>query len=109
MSMIREKKTFQPYHRGHHLLTHAVAGFFANGGTRCFVTRVNTGDRVKALDQFELIEDVSILAAPGLPKSKDIWDGLQTYCEADFHQNVFAILDLPLLVEDDHEFNIQKY
>jgi phage tail sheath protein FI len=99
------KKTFQPFYRGHHLLTHAVAGFFANGGTRCFVARVhpkNIGHWKDTLDQFESIEDVAILAAPGLPKNRDTWDALQTYCESDAHMNVFAILDSPLLVEDEH-------
>ncbi len=72
MSMIRPRRHFSLTHRGHHLLTHAVAGFFANGGTKCFVARVNPENIAtgRALDQFESIEDVSILAAPGLPKSR---------------------------------------
>ena len=68
----RSKKTFQPYYRGHHLLTHAVSGFFANGGTKCFVARVHPGNIANwktVLDEFESIEDVAILAAPGIPKS----------------------------------------
>jgi hypothetical protein len=106
------KKAYQPYHRGHHLLTHAVFGFFANGGTRCFVSRVrpdNIAHWTRALDQMESIEDVSILAAPGLPKNRDTWEDLQTYCESDAHMNVFAILDSPRLVEDAlHNLDVQK-
>jgi phage tail sheath protein FI len=105
-------KRFQPYSRGHHLLTHAVAGFFANGGTRCFVARVNlldpkAWDQVK--DQLESIEDVALLAAPGLPKRRDYWENLESYCEDTSHQNVFAILDSPLLVEDEqHAVDIKQ-
>ena len=36
--------TFKPLYPGHHLLTHAVDGFFRNGGTRCFVARVKRID-----------------------------------------------------------------
>jgi len=102
--------TFKPLNPGHHLLTHAVSGFFNNGGTRCFVARVENVDHLqKALDQFESIDDVAILAAPGLEKTVDVWDKLQTYCEKDTHQNVFAILDSPsTIVGDDATFDIQK-
>jgi phage tail sheath protein FI len=99
------KKTFQPYSRGHHELTQAVYGFFANGGTKCFVARVKPGNIAnwtRALTMFESIEEVAILAAPGLPKDRDNWEELQTYCESDAHMNVFAILDSPSLVEDEH-------
>ena len=98
------KWVFKPMYRGHHLLTHAVAGFFANGGTKCFVARVdpkNIANWTKALEQFKSIEDVSILAAPGLPKKDEIWEELETYCEDPAHQNVFAILDSPATIEDD--------
>jgi phage tail sheath protein FI len=95
------KKTFQPYYPGHHLLTHAVDGFFRNGGTRCFVARLRTPEGLdRVLSEFESIEEVSILAAPGLPKDETVWGALEDYCENAAHQNVFAILDSPLLVED---------
>ena len=32
-------------HPGHRALTHAVYGFFKNGGTRCFVARVSVRQR----------------------------------------------------------------
>jgi len=90
---------FAPIHRGHHLLTHAVAGFFLNGGTKCFVARIkNIAGLDRALEQFKSIDDVSIIAAPGLPKIDDVWKKLQGYCEDPNMQNVFAILDPPAVV-----------
>ena len=99
---------FAPLHPGHHLLTHAVNGFFRNGGMRCFVARVKSeADLDKALERFESIDEVAIIAAPGLPKTANVWGQLQDYCEDDSHQNVFAILDSPGIVGDG-EFDIQK-
>ena len=100
------KWEFKPRYPGHHLLTHAVDGFFRNGGTRCFVARVpnaNQDSLERVLGVFESIEELAILAAPGLPKNEGVWDQLEGYCESDAHQNVFAILDSPLLVEDDNQ------
>jgi uncharacterized protein len=95
------KWTFKPRYPGHHLLTHAVDGFFRNGGTRCFVARVKGAAGLETvLRRFESIEDVAILAAPGLPKNEAVWGPLEDYCENDAHQNVFAILDSRLLVEN---------
>ena len=92
---------FAPLHPGHHMLTHAVNGFFNNGGTRCFVARVTSVEGLKdALKRFESIDDVAILAAPGLPKTTEIWEQLETFCESDARQNVFAILDSPGVVND---------
>ena len=103
--------TFKPLHPGHHLLTHAVDGFFRNGGTRCFVTRIKSLDRLqRALTQFESIDEVAILAAPGLPKFADTWEPLQDYCEDDNHQNVFAVLDLPAVINNgaDNDFDVEQ-
>jgi phage tail sheath protein FI len=89
-------RRFKPLHPGHHYLTHAVNGFFNNGGTRCFVAYVKSlaPDVLnKVLARFASIDDVAIIAAPGLPKTPAIWDALESYCEDDAHQNVFAILD----------------
>ncbi|MGJ7506587.1 phage tail sheath C-terminal domain-containing protein [Variovorax sp. GT1P44] len=94
-------KPIRPMFPGHHLLTHALNGFFTNGGTRAFVARVSSEEKLDAaLERFKSIEDVAILAAPGLPKKTDIWEPLQSYCEDDAHQNVFAILDAPGIVND---------
>jgi phage tail sheath protein FI len=108
------KWTFKPLYPGHHYLTQAVDGFFRNGGTRCFVARVKRlDDWETALEQFESIEDVAILAAPGLPKGADVWGPLEDYCENDAHQNVFAILDLPAVINDgktnDFEIELLQY
>jgi phage tail sheath protein FI len=100
------KWRFKPLHPGHHYLTHAVSGFFANGGTRCFVTRIKQADDDsirRVLSRLSSIDDVAILAAPGLPKKSDVWEPLMDYCEDDAHQNVFAILDSPAVVSEPDE------
>lgn len=100
---------FKPLSPGHHMLTHAVSGFFRNGGTRCFVARVKSEAGLKnALERFESIDEVAILAAPGLPKSKANWDQLLGYCEHQDHMNVFGILDSPGVLGAGREFDIQK-
>jgi uncharacterized protein len=91
----------RPLYPGHHYLTHAVKAFFDNGGTRAFIVRVaNEGDLERALAELESIDEVSIIAAPGLPKNRAVWEQLQTYCEDPDHQNVFAILDSKSVVND---------
>ena len=78
---------------GHRALTHAVYGFFKNGGTRCFVARVRSDNGAEidhALTAFESIDAVAIIAAPGLT-GKDIWGKLVTHCER--CEDRFAILD----------------
>jgi hypothetical protein len=92
---------FRPLHPGHHFLTHAVNGFFKNGGTRCFVARVKSeAGLAKALERLESIDEVAIVAAPGLPKTPAVWGPLEDYCEDAAHLNVFAILDCPERVDD---------
>lgn len=93
--------TFRPLSPGHHYLTQAVDGFFRNGGTRCFVARIASLKQLRdALKQFESIDEVALLAAPGLPKKGEVWEDLETYCEDDARPNVFAILDPPAVVND---------
>jgi uncharacterized protein len=53
----------------HSRLTHAVYGFFNNGGTRCYVVRARdaTPASIEAtFDALDRIEDISIVAAPGI-------------------------------------------
>src|ERR1700752_1246277 len=77
----------------HRQLTHAVYGFFNNGGTRCYVARLTSeGDVDKALSAFELIDEISLVAAPGLT-SHPIRSKIVTHCEK--MGNWFAILDGP--------------
>ncbi len=81
-------------------LTHAVAGFFANGGRRCYVVNVGrvTGPvpgvpgSLEGVDALELIDEVAIVAAPGWsdPVSHD---RLLTHCEQ--RKDRVAILDGP--------------
>jgi phage tail sheath protein FI len=90
---------YKPYYPGHQALTQAVYGFFNNGGTRCFVARVKSESQIKAvLDSIESIDEVAIIAAPGLSKNATVWDQLLSYSES--HENVFAILDSPEVVND---------
>lgn len=53
----------------HRMLAHAVYGFFNNGGTRCYVAWIKgdkgTADITPALNEFELIDEIAIVAAPG--------------------------------------------
>ncbi|MBI1257365.1 MAG: phage tail sheath family protein [Chloroflexi bacterium] len=84
-------------------LSHAVRGFFDNGGTLCYI--VNTGDgpiigggteRV-GLDVLATIDEVAIVAAPG-QFGADVYDALLTHCE-NLHDRV-CILDTPANVTD---------
>jgi phage tail sheath protein FI len=78
---------------GHRDLTHAVYGFFRNGGMRCFVVRVNSplsGEIDKALDTIDTIDEVAIITAPGLA-GKALWEPLVTHCTN--LEDRFAILD----------------
>jgi phage tail sheath protein FI len=102
---------FKPLYPGHHFLTHAVKGFFDNGGTRAFVARIrNLADLDDVLERFESIDEVSIIAAPGLPRTDMVWDKLETYCEDPNHQNLFAILDSQAVVNDrtSNDFDIEQ-
>ncbi len=99
----------KPMYPGHNALTHAVYGFFKNGGTRCFVARVRSpAEFQKVLMNFESIDEVALIAAPGLPKNSDTWTGLIDYSEDENHENVFAILDSPKVVGDPTDFDIKK-
>jgi phage tail sheath protein FI len=98
-----------PQFTGHRALTHAVYGFFQNGGTRCFVARIkspNADEIDRALAALESIDAVSIVAAPGL-HGPIIWDRLVTHCETCGDR--FAILDCPPDVEKaDGSVDVEK-
>ena len=65
---------------GQNYLAHAVYGFFDNGGTGCYVTRVATeADLPKALTTFAQIDDISMVAAPGLTSAAD-YAALEAHC-----------------------------
>lgn len=52
---------------GHNTLSHAVYGFFRNGGTRCYVAWVTGHVAIPdVLERFEAIDEIAIVAAPGV-------------------------------------------
>ena len=94
----------QTQYLGHRALTHAVYGFFNNGGTRCFVVRINNPSELdRALETIESIDAVAIVAAPGL-HGQAAWDSLVRHCEKCGDR--FAILDCPPEVEAGGELDI---
>ena len=89
---------------GHRALTHAVYGFFQNGGTRCYVARIkNSAELRKALENFESIDAVAIVAAPGLSDPAS-YSALVSHCE--LCEDRFAILDCPAEVGTAGELDI---
>lgn len=85
-------------------LSHAVYGFFQNGGSRCFVVNVGKGgpiasggrDRV-GLDVLEQIDEIAIVTAPGYTDAAS-YDAVLTHCEK--MQDRVGILDAPAQVQD---------
>ena len=76
------------------LLSHAIYGFFANGGGRCYVVNIGKGGSVEeGLRRLEAIDEVAIVAAPGF-SDVGSYDALLTHCET--LKDRFAILDAPL-------------
>ena len=88
---------------GHDRLAQAVYGFFNNGGSRCYVMRVKAeADVSKFLVNFEAIDEIAIVAAPGLAQNDT--DGKNTRTQIIAHcvvrtRNRFAIFDSPEVVE----------
>ena len=83
------------------LLAHAVYGFFNNGGTRCYVMRVNAAtDITVALlnSTFESIDEIAIVAAPGITNAS-VRSAIDTHCQSAGDR--FAIFDSAETVEDN--------
>lgn len=85
-------------------LSHAVYGFFQNGGSRCFVVNVGKGGAIGGggrarvgLDVLEQIDEVAIVAAPGYTDAA-AYDAVLTHCEK--LRDRVGILDAPEAVED---------
>lgn len=79
------------------ILAHAVLGFFRNGGTRCYVVGVasKTKEEVdKALTQFGAIDEIAIVAAPGMTDDA-VRQSLVNHCKDENMQDRVAILDSP--------------
>jgi phage tail sheath protein FI len=88
----------------HNYLAHAVYGFFNNGGSRCYVMRVTQeSDIPKFLVNFEAIDEIAIVAAPGLAGTdaagKNTRGELIIHCKIKT-QDRFAIFDSPETVEN---------
>ena len=81
-------------------LSHAVVGFFQNGGRRCFIVNMKEktdaiagGDRPRTgLKLLEEVDEVAIVAAPGYTDIKS-YDALLTHAES--LKDRVAVLDAP--------------
>ncbi|HEX7151024.1 MAG TPA: phage tail sheath subtilisin-like domain-containing protein [Thermoanaerobaculia bacterium] len=80
-------------------LSHAVFGFFLNGGQLCYVVNVGadgslTGDASgrKGLDVLETVDAVAIVAAPGFADAGS-YDAVLSHCER--LKDRVAVLDAP--------------
>ncbi|MCB0113730.1 MAG: phage tail sheath subtilisin-like domain-containing protein [Caldilineaceae bacterium] len=80
------------------MLAHGVYGFFHNGGSRCYVG-VMDNDIDTILEQFGAIDEIAIVAAPGL-NNEEFRDKIVTHCEV-ATQDRFAIFDSPETLADD--------
>lgn len=82
-------------------LSHAVHGFFLNGGSRCYVANVPAGGALGGkgggLDALSLIDEIAIIAAPGRTDPASYGDLLDN---AESMKDRFAILDAPPTVAD---------
>jgi hypothetical protein len=83
---------------GHRNLTHAVFGFFNNGGSRCYVARATGTVGIQAiLTKFEAIDEIAIVAAPGITDDS-VRSQVDSHCRQ-ATQDRFAIFDSPEVVE----------
>ena len=85
-------------------LSHAVYGFFENGGGRCYVVNVpegaplaGAGRQRGGLRVLEAVDEVAIVAAPG-HTGPDAWEALLAHCEK--LEDRVAICDLAAEVDD---------
>lgn len=84
-------------------LSHAVFGFFQNGGGRCYVVNVGDGPLAGSgrtrvgLDVLEQIDEIAIVAAPGYTDAA-AYDAVISHCEK-LHDRV-GILDAPETVDN---------
>jgi phage tail sheath protein FI len=92
----RFKTAFGDFQEGNSTLAHAIFGFFNNGGTRCWVTRIADeidAENVKlALEAFKRVDEIAIVAVPGAV-SDEVQNAILAHCEDPYLQDRFAILD----------------
>lgn len=87
------KNHFGDFHADNRILAHAVYGFFNNGGTRCWVTRLTTAETTAvrdALAAFEAIDEIALVVVPGATDAA-IQNEVVTHCKKMGER--FAILD----------------
>ena len=102
------KKFFGDFSKdsGHRNLAHGVYGFFNNGGTRCFVARVKADTGIaKVLEKFAAIDEIAIVAAPGLTTSATR-SAIDSHCRNSGDR--FAIFDDKESTETDASFDPLK-
>ncbi len=96
-SWLEFEQKFGEIQSGNQYLAHAVYGYYNNGGTRCWITRVASIDDIDdAIDTFEPIDEITILAAPLPPDTSQsalnaIHDKLVSHCM--LMEDRVAILD----------------
>lgn len=79
-------------------VANAVRGFLSNGGTRCYVYRLNASSVLaSAMDTLAAFDEVSIIAAPGLT-DKNTWDQLSSHASSVMDR--VAILDTSERIDD---------
>jgi Bacteriophage tail sheath protein len=84
---------------GHNRLVHAVFAFFNNSGSRCYVVRLTTTAQLNdALTKLEAIDEIAIVAAPGMTEPS-VRASLVAHCDESKHLYRFAILDTPEVVD----------
>jgi phage tail sheath protein FI len=98
---------FGAFQDANQYLAHAVYGFFNNGGNRCWVTRIGAAgeDLEQALQQFESIDEIAIVAAPLPPDTaaaalNAAQAALVAHCER--MEDRVAILDSSRDIRDDN-------
>ena len=79
-------------------LANAVQGFFANGGSRCYIANVGADDPIApGLEALNLIDEIAIIAAPGRTDQQSYAALLDA---AETMKDRVAILDGPPTVDD---------
>lgn len=100
------KQKFGGLQQANQYLAHAVYGFFNNGGTRCWVTRVSSVEGVSdAIDELKEIDEIAIVAAPLEPETEQealntIQGKLVSHCE--LMEDRVAILDSARDIAEDN-------
>ena len=90
---------------GQKILAHAVFGFFQNGGTRCYVVyeTVDTTIASSALKKFEAIDEIALVAAPGITGDA-VWSAIVAHC-SQATKDRFGIFDSDEIVETSNKLD----